>query len=169
MNAVKQVCVNCKTICDTSDLYCNVCGRILPHVAGVNLREITSLVRGDAGSAEDLQWGTGYFHPLARLFMRLENDILIPVSLGVKPVILGRRTPDCAVDVDLMPYNGKPLGVSRQHARIERGRDMLHIVDLDSSNGTFLNRQRLEPGVPHILRNRAIVQLGKMIMRVQFS
>ena len=169
MNAVKQVCVNCKTICDSNDLYCGACGRILPHAAGVNLKEITSLVRGQAGSADDLLWGTGFFHPLARLFMRLENDIVIPIPIGATSVILGRRTSEGAVDVDLTPYNGKGLGVSRQHTRIERGRDVLRIVDLDSSNGTFLNRQRLEPGVPHILRNRAVLQMGKLIMRVQYS
>jgi pSer/pThr/pTyr-binding forkhead associated (FHA) protein len=45
----------------------------------------------------------------------------------------------------------------------------LQIVDLNSSNGTFLNRDRLVPQVPHMLRNRAVLQLGRMMLRVKFA
>jgi pSer/pThr/pTyr-binding forkhead associated (FHA) protein len=50
-----------------------------------------------------------------------------------------------------------------------RVRDFLQVVDLDSSNGTFLNRTPLLIEVGYTLRNRAILQLGHMILRVQFS
>jgi hypothetical protein len=32
-----------------------------------------------------------------------------------------------------------------------------------------LNHQRLQPRMPHMLPNLAVIQLGKMILRVKFS
>jgi FHA domain len=119
--------------------------------------------------AEALQWGTGYFHHRAKLSLRLENDTAIPIPLSAKTVVLGRGIELSVEHVDLNRYRAAELGVSRRHARIDRNRDTLQIVDLDSSNGTFLNRQRLVPGVPHILRNRAILQLARLTLRVQFE
>jgi pSer/pThr/pTyr-binding forkhead associated (FHA) protein len=72
------------------------------------------------------------------------------------------------VDVDLTPFGAKDLGVSRRHLRINRLRDSIRITDLGSSNGTFLNRDRLTPFVAYLLRNRAVLRLGKMILRVRF-
>ena len=37
--------------------------------------------------------------------------------------------------------------VSAQHARIKNQEDRLLVIDLDSTNGTFINDKRLNPGV----------------------
>lgn len=47
------------------------------------------------------------------------------------------RTPDCAV-------NANSLSVSRNHARIWEDNGGYHILDLNSSNGTFVNGRRVE-------------------------
>jgi len=48
--------------------------------------------------------------------------------------------------------------VSRRHAVIERSADGLYIADLDSLNGTYVNRRRIER---HRLADGDEVQVGK--------
>ncbi|MBL7201124.1 MAG: zinc ribbon domain-containing protein [Anaerolineae bacterium] len=42
-------------------------------------------------------------------------------------------------DVDMTPHGGEEGGVSRRHARLIREGDAWAIVDLDSTNGTYIN------------------------------
>ncbi len=154
---------------DPSELYCKHCGCILPHVVS-NDATSTNLFRGQQNRTVDLRWGTGYFHFRARLFLRfLDSDVVFPVPLNGPSVVLGRSISGAPVDVDLSPFRAAQLGVSRRHARIDRIRDALQITDLGSSNGTYLNRDKLVTGTPHTLRNRAVLQLGDMVVRVQFA
>lgn len=56
--------------------------------------------------------------------------------------------------------------VSRLHACfIERGREIL-LQDLDSTNGTFVNGQRLAPGELKIINRGNEIQFGKIIVNV---
>lgn len=166
--AVSNLCVNCNAVYGTNDLYCTHCGYILPHALNNDAAK-TRHFGNPLDHPLDLQWGTGYFHYRARLFLRLtDSDTVIPVPFNTASVVLGRKSDSYTPDVDLTPFDGIDLGVSRRHVRIDRLKDSLQVTDLESANGTYLNRDRLEPGVPHPLRNRAVLQLGKMILRVQF-
>ena len=168
-STVSAVCVNCQMPYDQSELYCAHCGCILPHVVS-NEAVSTNFINGRQSRTVDLRWGTGYFHHRARLFLRVvEKDYIIPVPLHSPSVVLGRSVPGAEVDVDLTPYKAPELGVSRRHVRIDRGRDTLQITDLGSSNGTYFNRDKLAIGVPRTLRNRAVLQLGDLVLRVQFA
>ncbi len=165
--AADNVCLNCNTRYRPDDLYCGVCGCILPHALNA---ERTYHVTVRQEQPVDVQWGTAYFHAHAHLYLRPENgDQVIPISFSSPMVILGRQTITEPVDIDLGPFGGIELGVSRRHAQISRLRDGLEIADLNSSNGTFLNRDRLVPGRAYPLRNRAVLQLGKLVLRVQFA
>jgi hypothetical protein len=167
MIASTNVCLNCNTQYRPEDLYCGVCGWILPHALD---NERTYHVPARQDGPLDLQWGTGYFHTYARLFLRVEEgDQVIQVKFSSLMAILGRQTPAEPVDIDLTPFGAAAMGVSRRHAQINRQRDNLIIADLNSSNGSYLNRERLIPGRGYPLRNRAILQLGKLVLRVQFA
>lgn len=61
-----------------------------------------------------------------------------------KELILGRGY-DCDIILE-----GR--GVSRQHVQFHCGDRMLHVTDLNSINGTFMNGQRLRPGWPCMMR-----------------
>lgn len=54
-----------------------------------------------------------------------------------EPVVIGRHG-----DCDFQVSHPK---VSRRHCRVEHAGEFLRIVDLDSSNGTFINDSRLDP------------------------
>jgi hypothetical protein len=168
-STTSNVCANCKNPYDPLTLYCAYCGYILPHVVS-NEASSTNLIDGQQNRTIDLRWGTGYFHHRARLYLRIvKTDLAIPVPFHSRSVVLGRSVPDSPVDVDLVPFGAAELGVSRRHARIDHLRDTLQVVDLGSSNGTWLNRDKLEEGVPRTLRNRAVLQLGDLVFRVQFA
>lgn len=68
-------------------------------------------------------------------------------------------------DVDLTPHGGEEGGVSRLHARIflENGQYMLE--DENSTNFTFLNRQRLTGKTPTPLHDNDEVRLGRVVLR----
>lgn len=62
-----------------------------------------------------------------------------PYSLGSEAEISLGRDPSCQISLDPNLHTG----VSRHHARIQRDRDTWQVCDLDSANGTYVNRQRL--------------------------
>jgi pSer/pThr/pTyr-binding forkhead associated (FHA) protein len=68
-------------------------------------------------------------------------------------------------DVDLTAHGGEEGGVSRLHARIfvENGQYMLE--DENSTNFTFLNRQRLAAKTPTPLNDNDEVRLGRVLLR----
>ncbi len=68
-------------------------------------------------------------------------------------------------DVDLTAHGGEDGGVSRLHARIfvENGQYMLE--DENSTNFTFLNRQRLAAKTPTPLHDNDEVRLGRVLLR----
>jgi phage tail-like protein len=68
------------------------------------------------------------------------------------PTLIGRQP---GVDL-LLPGNL----VSRQHAKIECEAERSQITDLESSNGTRLNGETLQPKVPMALENGALIEIG---------
>lgn len=59
--------------------------------------------------------------------------------------------------------------VSSRHAEIRSdGRDWV-VVDLGSTNGTWLNDKRLSPEVPRLLRGGDVIELGHYLLRVELG
>ena len=86
-------------------------------------------------------------------------------------LIVGRSDPqsNSYPDVDLGPYGGLDLGVSRRHFRLTRTGDQFYIEDLNAVNGTVINGQRIPPNTLHPLRNGDRIALGKMEMTFELS
>ena len=70
--------------------------------------------------------------------------------------------------LDLGPFGGYSLGLSRRHILIRRTREGYEIVDLGSVNGTWLNEERLVPHQPYPLPSGSHLRLGRMRMLVLF-
>lgn len=69
-------------------------------------------------------------------------------------------------DVDLTQDNGYMAGVSRRHARIIcRGNDFF-LEDLESVNGTYLNRRKLAPHTLVPFHDGDEIRLGNLVLRV---
>jgi hypothetical protein len=65
-------------------------------------------------------------------------------------------------DVDLSPYNAYTNGVSRLHAAIKLIKNQIVLVDLGSSNGTYLNGIKLSPYVETPVAHGDVAYLGKL-------
>ncbi|MBO4416349.1 MAG: FHA domain-containing protein, partial [Lachnospiraceae bacterium] len=55
------------------------------------------------------------------------------------------------------------VGISRYHMKIDREGDDFTISDLNSTNGTFINGERLAPHLPHRIRRGDELRIGKCI------
>ncbi|MBK8020467.1 MAG: FHA domain-containing protein [Chloroflexi bacterium] len=69
-------------------------------------------------------------------------------------------------DVDLAECAGREKGVSRRHAAIVQYRGELHLIDLRSVNGTFLNDQVLSPDQPYPLGADSHIRLGTLEIKM---
>jgi len=87
---------------------------------------------------------------MAKLVLKFEQSVLKEVGIGDRPVTIG-RLPDNDLQVD-------NLAVSSHHARIYREGKQLVVEDLGSTNGTFLNNQRITKAS---VKNGDTVLVGK--------
>lgn len=106
----------------------------------------------------------------ARPLMLYIADGSSPISVNRREdLILGRSDKANSVDIDLSPFNAQEHGVSRQHAKLNARMQPPILLDLGSSNGTYINGQRLEIATASHLESGDEIQLGRLKMRVYFK
>jgi pSer/pThr/pTyr-binding forkhead associated (FHA) protein len=90
-------------------------------------------------------------------------DLVASISLG-RESSPGADMPH----IDLEPYNAYQLGVSRRHAilKLEEGRVCL--IDNNSVNGIWLNREMLRPNVSYPLLHGDTMRLGGLTLQIGF-
>jgi hypothetical protein len=170
-----QTCPHCGRENPEHDAYCYACGHILPSALKQMAKDDpTTKLDQDAYEALEprRRWGTAYFDRKSQLkltFRDTGNSVLVNVS---GKLIIGRIHDQTAegrlADVDLTPYGAVEAGVSRNHVALMRDLDTITVTDLNSSNSTFLNGQRLMPNEPRILRDNDELRLGRLVIRVAF-
>jgi len=86
-------------------------------------------------------------------------------------ILLGRFTDDSIFSnhIDLSPFGGHELGVSRVHAQIQMEGSTIYLTDMNSRNGTFLFGVRLEPNRPVLLNSGAYITLGRLHLQVMYK
>jgi pSer/pThr/pTyr-binding forkhead associated (FHA) protein len=97
----------------------------------------------------------------------------LDVSLTLIPgreTLFGRFDPNAGIpsQIDLSPYGGRQKGVSRVHAAIYRAKHTLSLADLGSSNGTYLNGERLLPQQSRVLRDGDEVRFSELAVHIRF-
>ena len=79
---------------------------------------------------------------------------------------LGRVDGAARPDLDLSPYNALKQGVSRLHACVRIDDEQkVTLIDLGSTNGSWVNGIKVEPHIPVILNNGDVVALGKLVLQ----
>lgn len=84
-----------------------------------------------------------------------------------KPIWIGRSDPDQGYwpQLDLTVDGAVELGVSRRHALIQPGEQGPVLVDQNSTNGTWIDQERLIPEKPYPLPRVAQLRFGRLILR----
>lgn len=94
-------------------------------------------------------------------------DVSYPLYPGKN--FLG-RTDDKPVDIDLEDQESTDrIWTSRQHAVVTFEDGKLTVEDLNSLNGTFVNRTRVHPGQVRELGENDVLQVGTVHLKVVFG
>ena len=174
-----QQCSNCGHRNRAGIVFCENCGASLIGKMPVDTKSLDSENEEQTRLAEetrqpegDKPQGVSTFPPGSYLRLELEGSTE-PILFQPKPeTIFGRRDPATGAmpDIDLTPFAGYRMGVSRRHAAIRFGDERsLDLWDLGSSNGTFLNSQRLSAHRPYRLHDGDELRLGQMVIRLFFQ
>jgi len=85
----------------------------------------------------------------------------IPVK---EEVVIGREDPISEIfpDLDLTGFGGMEQGVSRKHAVIHRSGADYTVEDMGSTNGTYVNRKKVQPNVPQAIKPGDELRFGKL-------
>ncbi len=88
-------------------------------------------------------------------------QIMLPP--GKSEYIVGREDPVSNIfpDVDMTLHGGDESGVGRRHARLFQQGGQWYLEDLNSTNGTWVNNQKLQPAAPMPLQNGAELRFGR--------
>ena len=166
--AAGQVCPSCGTVNPAGEAFCSNCGVSLLGTpsAAATPSPVVAAAPAPAAAEPPAMAPAGL---TARLIVEADNQ---EFDLSGKDVILiGREDAVSNIfpDVDLTPHGGEEGGVSRMHARIfvENGQYMLE--DENSTNFTFLNRQRLTGKTPTPLHDNDEIKLGRVLLRFKTS
>jgi len=88
-----------------------------------------------------------------------------PVLLSSeKEFIIGRRSGAEILEpmLDLSKMDGFNMGISRRHVTIRQVESGYEVIDLSSTNGTWLNDERLVPNKPYPLTNKSRLRVGRL-------
>jgi len=162
------ICSNCQHQNVSGTLFCIECGAQLDGVETLTTQAITQ----DQISEELKKKGQRPEPPSSPInswisLHLMDSGKILPLA-SRNEFTLGRLSEGQPImpDIDLTPYQAYASGVSRLHVVIKRESARVIIMDLGSSNGTYLNGRRLSPHVEESLNHGDVVALGKLKIQV---
>ncbi len=107
--------------------------------------------------------GIAMTHPIPLCLKIISTDRTIQLP-SINEVHIGRLDADHNIfpDLDLTPDVRIEDGISRRHCKIHRRGAVYMVEDVGSANGTFVNGQRLNPYLLHVLNHGDELQLGRI-------
>ncbi len=160
-----MICSNCGANNREGELICHTCGRMLVVPAETRrIKVSTGLVpeRERKQTTDRLKTITFEIDNITYDFSVQSGDEIL-IGRGYPSTVPG------ATALDLTEANGGERGVSRKHAMVKVEGQSAYLIDLASTNGTFLNGRRLEPQHRHLLYTDDIVRFGALEVRIKLS
>ena len=162
-------CPNCKHEEVDGAIFCSECGSQLVKSESVH----TQMIQPDDGDdrvtgpiAEERPSSNAAWISLHML----DSGQILPISDQTE-FTMGRISDNQPImpDLDFSAYKAYDNGVSRLHAVIRQNNGNVIIMDLGSSNGTYVNGTRLLPNTEQPLHHGDVVALGKLKMQIVLS
>jgi hypothetical protein len=174
MNSSEKICPVCKTKNQTEAILCEHCGAPLndPLSDAEHRTKTTDMQALTPDMIEEwvLKNTKEAVVPDSGISFYVDGHSM-PAHIDPEgEFVLGRKvgvTSDLLLD--LAPFGGYSLGLSRRHVLIRRTRDGYEILDLGSVNGTWLNEERLVPHRPYPLLSGSHLRLGRMRLLVLYQ
>lgn len=165
MKASENICPACGNRNASTDTVCSLCGETLSGEGSTKAVAIPRILsQQTAEIAENTE-------NLIDLTLVPEDGLGIYVMGKSKPfyihmykeLLVGRMSEaTLEAALNLSEMGADKLGVSRRHMKILRSVSGFEIVDLASTNGTWLNGQKLIPHKPYHLESGSIARIGNM-------
>ncbi|MBK8048775.1 MAG: FHA domain-containing protein [Anaerolineales bacterium] len=149
-----MVCPVCGAAAMNGDAFCNDCGadlRTSPHTP-----------------ATPIQTAFAPAVPVEQAQIILSDGQNV-VLAGKSSYLIGREDPMSGIfpEVDTTRSDGDAAGVSRRHAEVTRQSNQWFLQDLNSTNGTFVNNQRVPPQAQLPLHSGDQIRLGRWVATFQ--
>jgi len=165
------VCPNCGAQLEPGSQFCDMCGAQLetpaPQPPPSAPTPAPSPAPTPAMPSQPTPSPPAAYQPGAAVQGQLVvqgTNVALPFPPGRTEVIVGREDPVSGIfpDVALTDHGGDEGGVSRQHARIFVEGTQVLVEDLNSTNYTYVNQQKLTPAQPHPLNDGDELRFGRV-------
>jgi hypothetical protein len=167
---VSRPCPTCGASNPPGEPYCHICGfglvslDLAPAAAERPVPEAATLATSINTPSPVPAAPAAPIQTVGRLLSVATN---INIRLPAQPeILLGRTDPERDVypDVDLSEQGSASNSVSRRHARLLVQGGQVFVEDLNSTNSTYLNRQRIPPGQRFLLNPGDELRLGGVVL-----
>ena len=172
-------CPSCKMRNEVGAILCAYCRTPLPHnsqktVTIQNFQETTGTLPDyfddvlDAPAFDAERFMDFEIPSKGITLINIEDGRLIATQ-EEKAFILGRASNEVKAGeplVDLANFGALDYGISRIHALIRQAKNGYQIVDLQSTNGTWIENKRIPPKQPMSLLSGDRIRLGRLHMLV---
>jgi hypothetical protein len=161
-------CQSCHKKTRAREVFCYNCGQML---------------QTEAGMVETKQFQTATKEAFRDDYFGIDSVLVIssrsaPRHIDLRPqlqqyeIMLGRKGESIGMTpfVDLGILQASELGVSRLHLALiyDKSSSTIQAYDLGSSNGTYLNGQKLHPNERRVLRHGDELRLGRLNLKINF-
>jgi FHA domain len=166
------VCPNCQHKEVTGTIFCSHCGAQLLTAAVLETHKIhTSEARAKGFNKTGQYKSIPKDLPSSWISLHMVDSGQIVPLADREEFTLGRITEGQPImpDVDLSPFNAYANGVSRLHAVLKREGEKATLTDLGSSNGTYINGNRIIPHTEQPINHGDLIYLGKLKFQVLFG
>jgi hypothetical protein len=166
------VCPNCKTRYIENTLFCEECGDYLSGGEVPKTNPVGTRILSDARlRSPDLRAAlnpSGSMLPIISLIIEQGREIAVRLE---KAIHMGRLDPisNMFPEIDLTEDGGFEKGVSRRHARILRRENEFFVEDLGSTNGTFINGEKISPFHTEPITDGDSLRLGNLQIEVHLQ
>ena len=146
-------------------MFCDQCGEALdaaPVATAASAPSSYDATAPDAASQAAGMAAPAATATTARLVIK-DDGAEFPLA-GKSEFLVGREDPVSNIypDIDLTAHKGEEHGVSRMHAKIYAQGSQYLIEDLNSTNSTYLNHQKLAAKTPTPIKDGDVVRFGKV-------